>query len=326
MAIGDPGAFRDAAAREAAAATRSLVAAERAVEEGRLNVAKVLRAHALGARQRSLALTRVADEATPASDAVRLALDDAGATERTMAGVRGLNADEILRSARSAARVLQVTLAALDEHRDVPESKVAQFVWGCEVCGLLVEAERPEVCPSCGSIGGEFAMFAPFFSGTPEHLARRQPDEILEQLRGDGVRLASALSGHSDEELRVSPAAGEWCSKEIAGHLVDIADLALRRLHAAVSGEEPPPERTALPWKLLDTEDYPNAAPETIAARFAASCDALAALLAGFGPEGWRKRVNMMSGSTLAIDVGSWVANHNTAHLQQLRARFGERP
>jgi rubrerythrin len=318
----DRSALHQASAREAESAARSLAAAERAVDEGRLNVAKVLRAHALSARQRALALARLGDEGEPSTAAVQQALLDAHHTELTLADATGAAADAILRSAQSSAAILQTTAESLASERDVLESQVAQIVWGCEVCGFIIEANRPEICPSCGCIGGEFALFAPFFSGTTDHIARKQPADIIKQLNGDGALLSSALAGHDDEALRARPRDGEWCAKEIAGHMLDIADLALRRLRAAVKGEEPPQERTLLPWKLLDNENYPGTPAEQIAARFSASVDELATLLEGLAPADWRKRINMMSGNTLAVDVGSWVANHNTAHLRQIEARL----
>ena len=311
-----------AAAREAWASVRSLAAVERAIEEGHLNTAKVLRAHALGARQRALALARLVDDGASSSDAVAWALDTTRTTEDAIAGASGVLADVIHRSAASAAATLAATNNALLSERDVSESTVAQFVWVCEVCGLMIEAARPEVCPSCGCIGGEFALFAPFFSGTNERIARKQPAEIVGQLREDGALLAQALAGREEASLCARPAAEEWCVKEIAGHMVDIAELADRRMRASFNDEEPPRERTVLPWRLLESENYAGTPAATICARFSASLEELVTLLSGLDDADWRARIDLVSGRTLAVDVGSWVANHNTAHLEQIKARL----
>jgi rubrerythrin/uncharacterized damage-inducible protein DinB len=318
--------LRAASADESAASARSLAAAERAVDEGRLNLAKVLRANALGARQRALMLSRLADEGIDALTAIELGRTASRTTSDALAGASGLVADTIIRSAKSAERVLRITADALASRRDVSESEIAQILWACEVCGIIVESGRPEICPSCGCISGEFALFAPFFSGTAEHLGRKQPAEILSQLRDDGGRLADQLRDRDDDALRWRPAEGEWCAKEIAGHMLDIVDLTLRRIKAAITNEAPPAERTMLPWKLLDTENYPDMAANAISDRFEQSLAELSVILEGLDTKGWRARIDMVSGKTLAIDVGSWVANHNTAHMEQLRARLEAAP
>lgn len=312
-----------AARAEAESSSRCLAAAERAVSEGRLNIAKLLRASALSARQRALALNRVADQAQPAAEA--LAGAD-GVARATAALLERHRRDELviaMRSALSLDTILAKAVLSLGGNADIPESVVSPIVWVCEECGYTVEAQRAEICPSCGSLAGDFAMFAPFFSGTPEHLARRKPEDALTQLRGDGDRLSQTLVG-DDEVLRARPASGDWCAKEIAGHMCDILELAERRLRAIVDPEYVPPrERSILPWRLLDTEDYPNATAAEIVARFRSDADRLCGLLDSLSGEDWRKKVDMGSGRTAVVDVASWAANHNVAHLAQLRRHLG---
>ena len=313
--------LRAAGRLEAESSARSLAAAERAIDEGRLNIAKVMRASALASRQRALALARITDHGDPASKAVTLAASVARNTASTLEQHTGDREDiaSVLRSALSAEAILGKTEESIVDDSDVPERVVAQFVWICEECGYAIEGSREEICPSCGSIAGEFALFAPFFSGTSEHIARRKPEDALLQLQGDADRLAQALVG-ADERLRARAAPGEWCAKEIAGHMCDILELAERRLRVLVDPEyTPPSERTVLPWKLLDTEDYPNIAATGIVERFRSGSDALCGLLVVLKEEDWRRKVDMVSGRTIVIDVASWAANHNVAHLAQIR-------
>jgi hypothetical protein len=202
----------------------------------------------------------------------------------------------------------------------VSERTVAQILFVCQDCGYLLEAQRSEICPSCGSMAGEFAIFAPFFSGTPEHIARRAPSDALYQLHGDGARLVTALVG-DDATLTHKPGDDEWCAKEIAGHMVDIVELAVRRVRPVLDAAySPPPERTMLPWRLLDTEGYAGMTATAITERFDAALADLCRIFDDLRPDEWRKKVDLVSGRTLVVDVSSWVANHNIAHLRQIDA------
>ena len=177
------------------------------------------------------------------------------------------------------------------------------------------------MCPACGSFGGEFALFAPFFSGTQEHIARRTPAQITEMLRGDRAAMAEALSGLSDDALRRRPGEGEWCIKEIAGHMIDIVEMAGRRLAPiadATAADEP--EAQLLPWRIMDGQDYPSKSADDLVQRYGRGLEALLETIGRLSPGDWRKKATMSGSRVAAIDVGSWVANHNVAHLQQILA------
>ena len=64
-------ALGDQAARDQRAAVASLAAAERAIVEGRFNVAKLLRAAAHASRVRALELERMAAAGMPSADRLR---------------------------------------------------------------------------------------------------------------------------------------------------------------------------------------------------------------------------------------------------------------
>jgi hypothetical protein len=225
-------------------------------------------------------------------------------------------------SAESAAALLARTHDATQQHaRDVRESEVAQMLFACDECGCLYESQHPEVCVACGAIAGEFSLFAPFFAATPERLLRLEPQALLEQLSADPARLRDAVAAAGDAALERRAAPGEWCVKEIAGHMVDIVELACRRLRLVLEDAAvEQPERTPLPWKLLDAERYAEQPLDAVAARFERSSLELEALLAPLEPADWRKRASLVTGRTLVLDVGCWVANHNRAHLAQIIA------
>jgi hypothetical protein len=224
-------------------------------------------------------------------------------------------------SANSLQRLISTTLRSLERNRDAPESEIAQFLFGCQECGYIVEAQRPDVCPACGSIAGDFELFAPFFSATNERIARRQPAEIVEMLRGAPAALDESLTTTRDEVLRARPSAGEWCMTEIAGHMIDIAELFCRRLASLLEPDAPvPAERSPLPWKLLEGQGYDTMTAGALTSRFTAVIDQALSMIATLEDGAWRKRVELVSGKVTVLDMGSWLANHNDAHLAQIAA------
>lgn len=309
------GEARALAQADAYNAIRCLAAAERAVEEGRMNLAKVLRAMALASRTRALALERAASAGAPATDTLR----DVAAHISALGDPGGIRA--LAPAAGTQTALLDRALAALAETRDVPESVVAQLIWGCAECGALFESQRPEVCAACGSIAGDFELFAPFYSGTAERLSRRQPDEIIAMLRGDSAELRSALAGVDDARLHRRPAEGEWCMAEIAGHMADIAELFNRRLTVALDpAAEVAAERSPLPWRLLEGQGYETMPREELQSRFDAAITQALALIERLGEQDWRRGADMIGGAVRIIDMASWLANHNVSHRQQIIA------
>jgi rubrerythrin len=313
--------------RDARTAIRCLAAAERATLEGRLNIAKVLRAAALSARTRALALERIAAAETPSCDSFAAVTADTAASRAALTELHGAaTGDErnVIETARGAsdefAKILRDSERSLEANRDILESDVAQILWGCEDCGYITK-DRADICPSCGSLAGDWVLFAPFYSDTPERISRRTPQSIVEQLEGDPERFRTALAHADEEALRRKPSPDEWCAKEIAGHIVDVAELFCRRLRAVVDPDLPvAAERTILPWALLEGQGYPDMPAAEIIARFdRANSDALA-LIARLGTPDWRKKAVFAIGKVSVVDLGSWLANHNTAHLKQLTA------
>ena len=312
-----------AIARDSRIAVSALAAAERAVEEGRLNLAKVLRALALAARARALSLERVATAEAPSTELFALLQSQYRASSDALAALTAAgdrSVQVVHGAAQSLADVMMRTTESLVTTRDVPETVVAQFLWGCAECGYIAEAVRPEICPACGSVAGDLEMFAPFFSATADRIARRQPAQIVEMLSAAPAALRHALTGVPDASLRASSGPGEWCIKEIAGHTIDIAELFGRRFRAALDPAAPQDDPTVLPWRIIDGQDYPSASAEVLCERFERAIRDALELVEGLPEASWRKRGEMLSGKLALIDVGSWLANHNVAHLEQIRA------
>ena len=107
--------------------------------------------------------------------------------------------------------------------------------------------------------------------------------------------------------------------------MIDIAELHDRRLFALLDPEaNVAPEATLLPWKILDGQDYPNAGADALTARFDAAITEALALIARLQSGDWRKKADMLSGRVPVIDMASWLANHNLAHMAQLQARLAD--
>jgi rubrerythrin len=313
--------LRAIADRNAILAIRCLAAAERAVEEGRLNVAKVLRAAALSSRARALIIERSLAAGTQSTALITTLADsldcEIDTLRRMNSDVAGLAGD----GAESLRGIVATTAQSLERNRDVLESEVAQFVWGCHECGFITQAQRPEVCPACGSIAGDFELFAPFFSSTSERIARRQPAEIVEMLRRAPIALAESLAAATDDALRARPSTDEWCAAEIAGHMIDIAELFCRRLRSLLAPVEPAaPERSPLPWKLMEGQGYEAMTAETLTGRFSAAIHGALAMIEALDERAWSSRVELVSGKVTVLDMGSWLANHNVAHQAQIAA------
>lgn len=316
----------------ATAAVHCLAAAERAVEEGRFNIAKVLRAFAHSARLRALAAARL------------LALDRRPgkvlASSRTLLQHQALDREKVRTlatelPANAAIQRLSVVLQAsagledvlgraqksLEGNRDVLESDVAQSLWGCQVCGCIVEGALPEACSQCGALPFEFDWFGPFYSATSERLGRRTPAEIGEIVADSPRRLTSLLEGVSEERLARRPSADQWCMKEIAGHLVDVTDLFCWRVRTILDAATPPPLNEAgPPWRLLEGKGYPGVESTVIAERFRVVTGEALKVIGGLGAGGWGRYGLPRGRLTTVLDYGTWLANHNVAHLAQIAA------
>jgi hypothetical protein len=296
----------------AATAMRCLAAAEHAVLTGRFNLAKVLRACAHAARLTSLTAARTLSARTPPAavlaEAGEVLMRAWGPPPATPPGpaVRGV-VDRALRS--------------LEGNRDVLESDVAQSLWGCQVCGAIFEDRVPDRCGSCGALRFEFEWFGPFYSGTFERLGRQSPDAIQRIVHDSPARLAALVAGVEEENLARRPSPDEWGIKEIAGHLIDVTELfSWRVLRILVAASPPSLDGPVPPWRLLEGKGYAQGSTAAIVEGFrGATRDALE-MVAGLDGDGWGRFGLIGRRVTTILDLGTWLANHNIAHLAQIEA------
>jgi rubrerythrin len=326
------GTLQEIIAQESQAVMRCLVAAELAVEDGRFNIAKVMRAAAHTARVRAMQLQRLLTTQVSPTLAVQ--------AEQARRHVQQATCDTALRLAHhgedaTCVRRLQQVLAAsaplddilaravasLRSHRDVMESDVAQSVWGCHDCGYLVETEAPDTCPYCGALGAEFEWFGPFYSATQERLGRRRAEEIVAMIRRSPAELATVFAGVDEEALGRRPSPSEWCMKETAGHMLDVTELFVQRVQTLLGSDTPRSVDTPVPpWKLLEGKGYPNMDGAVIVDRFRRATDEALALIHTLSDAEWTRQGWNRGRPCNILDLGTWLANHSLAHRKQLEA------
>jgi hypothetical protein len=309
---------------------RNLAAAEAAVMRGQFNLAKVLRA--LAHSQRALAMTAArlllaAEAPSKVLSEVFSELDEHG-VERPANTATSTLVDRS-RTVRALAQDLaRRSLASLQQHSDVAETDVAQFICGCFSCGNLIEVAgaAPDVCDICGALSPELAWFEPFYSITPEHLGQRMPEDILAILTAVPADVAAAVSGLDDTALRRTPSPGEWCAKEIVAHILETEILFTRRVNAILTHEGPglPSITTPVaPWRLHEGKGYVELPMDEILARLDETRAATLSLLRRLTSAQWARQGSNVEGTATVLDLGTWLANHDLGHLVQLRRLCG---
>lgn len=332
--------LEEALAQESGAVIRCLVTAETAVEDGRFNIAKVMRAAANTARVRAMQLQRVlATQLSPVTtvtaeqercQAQQSALRRATALARDAKEASVAAQLQRLQAAgTSLVNILNRSVASLGAHRDIMETDVAQFLWGCFDCGYTAEHEPPDICPHCGALGAEFQRFGPFYGATDERLGRRRAEEIKAILLKNPPALAAAFESVDDAVLRQRPTPTEWCMKEIGGHMLDATEQFIGRLGTILGSETPQSIMETIPtWEILEGKGYPDMSGEEIVDRFRQATETALARINTLEVSDWTRQ-GLRHGETCNIlDIGTWLANHNIAHLKQieaLREQFGHR-
>lgn len=102
-------------------------------------------------------------------------------------------------------------------------------------------------------------------------------DRVVHQLRHHHDHLAGIVAGLDDEALTAPSAATEWRLCDVLSHLGSGAEIALRPLAAAASGQAPPEPDNAAVWARYDAAS-PRQQADWFVAADAAYVDAVEAL------------------------------------------------
>ena len=281
--------------------------------DGHFNIAKVLRACAHSTRVTALAAARRLAQGRRPADVLTSTL---ALLERQSHDGRSLKTfltqptplDATPESA-ALADLLRRAIRSLERNRDVPESDVAQSLWGCQVCGSVVEGSAPRTCSLCGALRFEFEWFGPFYSGTFERLGRRGPEDIARILADSPRRLTSLLDGIDEERLATRPSTDEWCMKEIAGHLIDVTQLFCVRVRTIQDAVNPASLDGSLPpWRLLEGKGYPDVAARLIVEGFRSVTQEALDIIQGFDLDDWGRFGLIRGSSGDASSPRSWTS------------------
>lgn len=290
-----------------------LIAAEQAVLRGEFNNAKVFRALAYSHRTVAMNAYRATEETFSAADAYRESI--VSETEiRHIMDAFGMQ-DEHIVTQQSA--IAAKACNALDESVDVPEWIVAQFVYTCTNCGYIVEGQKPEVCPTCSALGSEFQGFGPFFASDAEHLGQQAPDSVQAILVRTAEEIAEITANVDHSILAKKPSPTEWSVKEIIGHILETDALFIRRIDSILTGagyEQPVP-----PWKLHEGKHYNKWHRDDLIGCLIGTRKATINRIRNLTPKEWATASFMLGGNRSVLDTGTWIANHDRGHLEQIK-------
>jgi len=142
---------------------------------------------------------------------------------------------------------------------------------------------------------------------------------VLKALRECANTVVSELSRLDDDTLARAAADGEWCLKEIAAHVRDAEELALRQMTAIIEGR-----RGALPaWDidLLPAErDYRSSDVFDVLAEFRRLRSETTELLWGLTGADWRSSgEHPYRGQVTVEALARELAQHDLEHLAEIR-------
>lgn len=295
---------------------RYLVAAEQAVLRGEFNNAKIFRALAYSHRAVAMNAYRAKVEAVTAKDAFHESIRTKAEIQQIQSVFALDNEQVVTQQSAIAAK----SLDALSEHTDVPEWIVPQFLFTCINCGYIVEGKKTEVCPTCGALSTEFQAFGPFYASDAEHLGQLAPESIETILLGTINEVTTLITGVDDTILTTKPSPTEWSIKEIIGHILETDALFLRRIQSILTGsryEQPVP-----PWKTHEDKHYNDWSSAELIEHLTTTRQATVIQIQKLTPRDWATAAFMLGENRSVLDNGTWIANHDRGHVQQIKRQL----
>lgn len=292
---------------------RHLIAAEQAVFRGEFNNAKVLRALAYSHRTVAMNAYRATEEAFSAEQALSASI----LSESEIRGIQDAFELQNESVATQQSAIAAKAHNAISDVPDVPEWIISQLVFTCTNCGFIVEGQKPEACPTCSALGSEFEAFGPFFASDAEHLGQQTPDSIVAILNSTIDEVVNATAIVDDATMAHKPTPTEWSIKEIIGHIIETDLLFLHRIDSLLTGasyEQPVP-----PWKLHEGKNYNARHRDDLIQLLTETRSSTISRIRDLTPKEWATAAFLLGGKRSVLDTGTWIANHDLGHLEQIK-------
>lgn len=145
------------------------------------------------------------------------------------------------------------------------------------------------------------------------------PDAVAAMLRAAAGAIAAEVRGMPDALARWHPAEGEWCAKEVLGHLIEAERRGFAgRIRIILAGDRPNLERWDQAQVARDRQDCERSA-EALVAEFLGIREESARMVAGLRAEDLsRAGLHPVVGElTVAALLQEWV-HHDRNHLKQI--------
>jgi hypothetical protein len=142
---------------------------------------------------------------------------------------------------------------------------------------------------------------------------------VLKALHECSNIVVRELSGLDEDELRRSPGEAEWCLKEIAAHLRDAEQLALRQITAITEGRRGPLPASDIDL-LLAERDYRSADLGDLLSEMRELRQEVTYLLWGLDDGDWRASAEHPYRGPVSIEtLARELAQHDLEHLAEVR-------
>lgn len=292
---------------------RNLIAAEQAVFRGEFNNAKVLRALAYSHRTVAMNAYRGSEETISAKQAFSESILCASEIQDIQDAFKLQN--EHIATQQSA--IAEKAQKAISDADDVPEWIIPQLIFTCNSCGLIVEGQKPEVCPTCSALSSEFELHGPFFASDAEHLGQQTPDSVIDILNKAVDEISDATASVDDATMTRKPSPTEWSIKEIIGHIIETDVLFLRRIDSLLTGsvyKQPVP-----PWKLHEGKDYNQKHRDDLIKLLTETRRLTSSRIKNLTPKEWATTALLLGGKRSVLDTGTWIALHDIGHIEQIK-------
>jgi hypothetical protein len=157
----------------------------------------------------------------------------------------------------------------------------------------------------------------------PETMTEAGIKQCLERLIDAPLRIAACTAGWDEKRLTTPPAPGEWSATEIMEHVRGSAEARTRTIQKILASDNPRiPYTSPRGWAKKYKYDQLSFAENFQA--YQAERANLIGVLQGLTSEQWN-RSGTFTGNAKTVtvfDTATSMANHDTAHCEQLEAIF----